>query len=255
MQLPLFSLANQKPVTVKGATVLELFDELGFDVVIKRSSRRRSIEIIIRSGQVQLMLPQFVPTAEGLEFVRHKKAWVLKTLKRHSEKTEDVVEKRYEENELFSFLGREYPLKIYFSKKPQVQFTNDSFMVGIRKSKEDRAGEIKKTLWKWYQQEALKILSHKTKNLAEKINRPVTEIKLRRTKTKWGHCTTEGVIQYNWQIIAAPESVIDYLVAHEVSHLVHHNHGVRFWRHVERLYPEYKEHQLWLKQNGHKLAL
>jgi len=257
MQLPLFSLANQKPkpIAEKGVAVLDTFEEFGFDLVIKRSSRRRTIEIIIRSGQVQLMMPQFVSTDEGLQFVRHKKVWILKTLQRHSEKTEGIVERRYEENELFSFLGSEYPLKIYFSKKPQVQLANGSLMVGIRKAKQDRSEEIKKTLWKWYQQEALKILSDKTHVLAEKINRPVVEIKLRRTKTKWGHCTAEGVIQYNWQIITAPEAVVDYLVAHEVSHLVHHNHGARFWRHVEKLFPAYKEHQFWLKQHGHKLAL
>ncbi|MGH1470945.1 MAG: M48 family metallopeptidase [Cellvibrionaceae bacterium] len=256
MQLPLFSSANQrpKPPAEKGVTVLDVFDELGFDLVIKRSNRRRTIEIIIRTGQVQLMLPQFVPTEEGLEFVRSKQSWILKTLQRHSEKIENVEEKRYEEGALFVFLGREYPLKIYFSKKPQVQLANNALMVGIRQSKENRADEIKKTLWKWYQQEAYSILSKKTFTLAEKINRSVVEIKLRKTKTKWGHCTTEGTIQYNWQIIAAPEEVVDYLVAHEVSHLVHHNHGVRFWRHVERLYPEYKKHQLWLKQNGHTLS-
>jgi len=49
--------------------------------------------------------------------------------------------------------------------------------------------------------------------------------------------------------------VFDYLVAHEVSHLVHRNHGVRFWNHVERLYPDYLQHQTWLKQNGHKLVV
>ncbi len=257
MQLPLFSLTNQKPkpAAEKGVVVLDTFEELGFDLVIKRSSRRRTIEIIIRSGQVHLMMPQFVSTDEGLAFVRTKKAWIIKTLQRHSEKTEEVVERRYEENEKFCYLGNEYPLKIYFAKKPQAQLANGSLMVGIRKAKKDRSEEIKKTLWKWYQQEALNILSEKTLVLAEKINRPVTEIKLRRTKTKWGHCTTDGIIQYNWQIITAPEAVVDYLVAHEVSHLVHHNHGARFWRHVEKLFPDYKEHQFWLKQHGHKLVL
>lgn len=256
MQLPLFSVTNQKPVATKekGERLLETFEELGFDVVIKRSSRRRTIEISIRSGQVRLMMPQFVSTDEGLQFVRSKKEWVLKTLSRHADVIDDIVEKRYEENETFFYLGNPYPLKIYLAKKPQVQIANQALLIGIRQSKDNRSEEIKKALWKWYQQQAMSVLSEKTHEMAKKIDRPVKEIKLRRTKTKWGHCTTDGIIQYNWQIIAATEAVVDYLVAHEVSHLVHQNHGVRFWRLVERLYPDYKTHQLWLKQQGHTLT-
>ncbi|GAB1264724.1 SprT family zinc-dependent metalloprotease [Aurantivibrio infirmus] len=231
-------------------------DEFSFPLVIKRSPRRKTIEIIIRTGEVQLMLPTRVGDAEGKAFVRDKEDWILQTIAKHKQHENEIVPKRYQEGEPFEFLGKSYPLKIYLAKKASVQLLNDSLYVGIKASaKTDKAERVKKALWQWYQEQALQILTEKTNNLTARIKRQCQGIQLRRTKSKWGHCTSEGYIQFNWQIIAAPEKVVDYLVAHEVSHLVHANHGVRFWRHVEKLFPDYKSHQTWLKLNGHTLTV
>jgi len=231
-------------------------DQFGFTLVIKRSPRRKTIEIIIRTGEVQLMLPSRVSDADGLAFVRDKQEWILQTIAKHKHHANEIVPKRYEEGELFQFLGNDYPLRICLAKKASVQLLNDSLYVSIKAStKTDKSARIKKVLWQWYQDQAIKILTEKTNTLTAKIGRECQGIQLRRTKSKWGHCTSEGFIQFNWQIIAAPEEVVDYLVTHEVSHLVHANHGLRFWRHVERLFPNYKTHQTWLKLNGHTLTV
>lgn len=94
-----------------------------------------------------------------------------------------------------------------------------------------------------------------TIRLARQIKREVSDIRFRRTKTKWGHCTSRGVIQYNWLIMMAPRDIIDYLIAHEVSHLAHPNHSARFWQQVARLAPNYLQERAWLRENGHKLNL
>ena len=231
-------------------------ESLGFELTIKRSARRRTVEIIIRNGGVDLMLPNFVPEAEGLDFVTSKKNWILKTLARQDQLAQELILKHYVEGEGFEYLGKTYILRLYITTRPAARLVDDNLYVGIRDSKRGSKSEaVKKQVWAWYQRQALKLLTEKTMALAAKIGRECAGVKLRRTKTKWGHCTRDGIIQYNWQIVIASEAVVDYLVAHEVSHLVHHNHGKRFWRHVEKLCPDYFEHEKWLKAHGHKIML
>ena len=83
----------------------------------------------------------------------------------------------------------------------------------------------------------------------------ISLVSFRKTKTKWGHCSTRGIIQFNWLIMMAPNEVIDYLVAHEVSHLVHMNHSTDYWRVVSSLCPNYKIHRDWLRENEHRFRL
>ena len=78
---------------------------------------------------------------------------------------------------------------------------------------------------------------------------------MRFTRSKWGHCTSEGVLQYNWHIVLAPEPVVDYLVAHEVCHLRHLNHSAHFWALVASVCPDYQAQRDWLKANGRCLTL
>lgn len=250
---PLTAHAQQFALDFDSAPVDE---SLGFDLNIKRSAKRRTIEIIIRHGGVDLMLPAFVSNAEGMDFVRSKQDWIVKTLAKQAQIEQEVVVKHYVDGECFDYLGQGYALNIYITQQPAAQLVNNKLYVGIRDSKRVfKPDAVKKQVWAWYQQQALTLLTEKTLSLAAKIGRECTEVKLRRTKTKWGHCARDGSIQYNWQIVVAPEAIVDYLVAHEVSHLVHHNHGKRFWRHVEKLCPDYVEHEKWLKTNGHKISL
>jgi len=85
------------------------------------------------------------------------------------------------------------------------------------------------------------------------IGKKYSRINIRDTKSRWGSCSAEGNISYSWRLILAPNSVLDYLVVHEVSHLVEMNHSINFWNEVETLMPNYKEFRSWLKLNGERL--
>ena len=84
------------------------------------------------------------------------------------------------------------------------------------------------------------------------VDQKITEIKLRKTKSKWGHCTSQGIIQYNWLIMLAPYSIIDYMITHEVCHLIHMDHSRRFWNLVESICPNYEDYIQWLKDHEHR---
>jgi predicted metal-dependent hydrolase len=72
---------------------------------------------------------------------------------------------------------------------------------------------------------------------------------------RWGSCSKTGNIQYNWRVIIAPHHIVDYVVVHELCHLVYHNHSDKFWRSVERALPEYRQDKEWLRLNEPTLSI
>lgn len=77
-----------------------------------------------------------------------------------------------------------------------------------------------------------------------------TKIRITDTKSRWGSCASNGVVSLCWRLILAPPEVFQYVIAHEMAHLKEMNHSAKFWAEVARLYPDYKKHYKWLKQNG-----
>ncbi len=75
-------------------------------------------------------------------------------------------------------------------------------------------------------------------------------ITLRDQVSRWGSCSSNGALSFNWRLVLAPHDVLDYVVVHEVCHLVEHNHGARFWRLVESRRPEYRDSRAWLDAYG-----
>lgn len=96
-------------------------------------------------------------------------------------------------------------------------------------------------------------LAQRAHALAETIGRKVARVTVRDTTTRWGSCARTGNLSFSWRLIFAPEAVLQYVVAHEVAHLVEMNHGPRFWRLVAQLHPEAKTQRLWL--NRHRARL
>ena len=77
-----------------------------------------------------------------------------------------------------------------------------------------------------------------------------TRLTLRDQRTRWGSCSSNGALSFNWRLVLAPHDVLDYVVVHEVCHLAEHNHGPRFWRLVEQRRPAYRDPKHWLDEHG-----
>lgn len=86
--------------------------------------------------------------------------------------------------------------------------------------------------------------------LATKLGKAPNKLSLRDTRTRWGSCTSAGDIMLSWRLIGAPPRVFEYVVAHELAHLLELNHSPRFWAHVKALMPDWKIARDWLKANG-----
>jgi len=94
----------------------------------------------------------------------------------------------------------------------------------------------------------------RTHKIAEKMDLKFNKITLKKQKTRWGSCSSQRNLNFNWQLVHFETHIIDYVIIHELSHLVHMNHSRDFWKLVERYDPEYKKHVGWLKRNGLNLG-
>lgn len=231
---------------------------LGFDYILKQSSRRKTLSLQVKAGCVEVAAPEKMPATQAHAFVEEKQQWVLRKLEEQHQRLAEEASYEFVEGEHFPFMGETYSLVLGRAPLTQVHILRDRQVLYVllgNRSRKPQHEQIKQALQQWYRDQAERILTEKTLALANRIGVTVAAIKLRQTRSKWGHCTRDGVIQYNWLIMQAPEPVIDYLVAHEVSHRVHLNHGKRFWNKVASVCPNYEQQRTWLREKSHRLGL
>ena len=114
---------------------------------------------------------------------------------------------------------------------------------------------IKRLLEDWYVRESSKILKARTEELAQQMRVQPSGITIKNYNSKWGSCTAKNKISYNWRIVMAPDCIIDYLIIHELSHIIEPNHSKNFWQHVGNYCDDFQIKRKWLRQNGHRFVL
>lgn len=223
---------------------------------IKRSARRRTVSLEIRDAQLLVRAPVGVAERDLDRFVRQKSTWIARKVRAQQQLLARIPEYRYVSGTRLPFLGQWLTLSIEDGASGQVERVGDQLRVRCsRRSRLEPEDQARRLVQGWYREQGLARLSAKTDSLTRQMGLTHAGVKVRVTRSKWGHCTGSGEIQYNWQILLAPEAVVDYLVAHEVCHLRHHNHSRAFWQLVEQMCPDYPRQRDWLKANGRCLVL
>lgn len=230
---------------------------LGFDFTIARSARRRSVSIEIRHAQVVIRAPMDVAESVLTGFLQKKAAWIRIKIQEQQQALAMLPEARtYAQGSQIPFMDEALTLVLgHGSRAAIARVDNQLHLLLSSRSRLNEEGQIRQLLGRWYQQQALDLLTRKTHALCGELGLVCSQVSVRATRSKWGHCTNRGAIQYNWQILLAPEAIVDYLVAHEVSHLRHQNHSADFWALVASICPTFKADRTWLKAEGAHLCL
>lgn len=216
---------------------------LDFPFKIVRS-KRKTAAIHVKDKEVQVRIPHFVDDKWAISFLVDKSTWVKQKLHQQSQQASELP--KIEHDAEILWLGESVQLKFDANLKSIRLIDRNLFIPACTQI------QANKLLQNFFKHQAKQYMVAHTQEMAAKygLTHRLSSIRFRRTKTKWGHCTSKGVIQYNWLIMGAPLSVIDYLICHELSHLNHPNHSKAFWLHVESMCPDYKKQQAWLKQNS-----
>lgn len=228
-----------------------IYEDIPYRLV--RSPRRKRLGLVLAASGVEVRIPQRCAARHGHRFLQENIRWVRTQLLRASERAAEIPRYRYGFGEMFPWLGRKLPL----------ERAAQSTGAGVRadrihlysRYRQPTEAQLQTALYKLYQREALALLTDKSVLYADRLDLQFSSVRVRRTRSKWGHCTIRGELQYNWLVCLAPEPVVDYLVAHEVCHLRHHNHSRAFWQLVDSVCPRYRELRGWLRDNGHRLTV
>jgi hypothetical protein len=184
-----------------------------------------------------------------------KKAKWIKIRLQEEKQIQALKERNHMDGDQFSFLGVQYPIKITQGKARSVQLIGGKLNVVILKDEPHSGSSIKNLLVDWFIAKAKVVLFRKTKIFAAQIGVKPKNITIKDYKSKWGSCSISGNISYNWRIIMAPNHVIDYLVIHELCHMLEHNHSQDYWKHVSDNCKHFKDSKNWLKAYGRELLI
>ena len=221
------------------------------DCEIKRSSRK-TLAIHIGHRRVEVRSPMWTSRREIRGFLESNKEWIEQKLREEAKRFRESL--RIEHGRKIFFRARERRIVFQERSKQRIVVTRDEFVIqGPRLTPKIAKEQVEAYL----QERASRYLPERARALARylRVSRRLNEVKLRKTKTKWGHCTSTGVVQFNWLIMLAPNSIIDYMIAHEICHLVHMDHSEDFWALVESVCPDYDYYREWLQQHEHRLWL
>ncbi len=214
--------------------------EIGEVIRTKRKTVAISVEQTLK---LKIKAPKHISDTEILNIIEKHKKWILKRIE--ILKQSKNIQKSFNEGEKYLLLGRNYELKIADTDFP-VGIKGDFLIVNSKYSK-----NVKETVLFFYKLYAKEFFSKKVNEITALTGHKFKTLKISNAKTRWGSCSSFGNINLSWRLIMAPESIIDYVIIHELSHLKEMNHSSRFWKEVEKYIPDHKKRRLWLKQNGH----
>ena len=226
--------------------------KLDYEIDIIRTNRIKTVGISISANFVKLYVPKEISAKKINDILESKKSWIISKIKDESLALPRLP-KRYVSGELFPYLGRNYRLKVKSGRENAVKLKRGHFNILISEKVKNCDQVVKKTLFDWYIGKAKKILVKKTNILSQEMGVMPKTIIIKDYKSKWGSCSINGDVCYNWRIIMAPKKVVHYLVAHELCHLVEHNHSQSFWQQVSFYCSHIKESRNWLKKFGNNL--
>jgi predicted metal-dependent hydrolase len=221
-------------------------------VTIRHNPRARRLIIKVHptTGEVTVVAPSRRALDHALEFARSELSWIKRRIQEVPGSVELVM------GAAVLFRGEEHVVAQGARGPAPVWVEEAEGSRLIRVS--GRAEHAPRRIIDFFKREARRILAERTVELAARIGARPARISIRDTQSRWGSCSTERSLSFSWRLILAPPFVLDYVVAHEVAHMRHMNHGPRFWKLVGLLTSEADAAQEWLGVNGpllHRYAL
>lgn len=219
--------------------------QLQYEVIY---SDRKTITITVeRDRSIVVRAPINASEEMVRQAVEAKKLWLFEKVNHTQKYPVRPVRKEFVTGETIMYLGRYYRLEVTDDDEPGVRFRNRFY---LSRKYQDQAGALFRA---WYMERAREKLSPRIRSFAQSIGVAHNHILISDLKYRWASCTPKGNLNFNWRIIKAPMFVIDYLIVHELAHLLEPNHTPEFWNIVAVQIPRYEVAIEWLREHGSEL--
>ena len=205
-------------------------------------TRRKTLAITIDAfGRLIVRAPYRYDEQRIFAFIQEKEAWILR---KKAEKQGAGIELPPENLHGYSLLLLGRKCKLYVTETSLVRYDGETSSLYLP------AKNPKERLIKWLKNNAKRILSEATENVAKQMGVAYKSVAINSARGRWGSCSHENAIHYSFRLIYAPKEVVEYVVVHELAHTKHKNHSKAFWQEVEKYVPDWKDKRRWLKVHG-----
>ena len=204
-------------------------------------SHRKSLALqVLPNAQVLVKAPYWMPDSLIQRFLKDNHAWIEKkiALKKQNVAVSDRVM-----GEKLLYLGNELDIRV--GNYSSIHLGKDHILFP-----EVLKFRIKKELSTWYVQQAKDLITRQVVALSKEMQVEYKSISFSDTKSRWGSCSHDNHLQFNWRLVMAPLLVVNYVIIHELSHITEKNHSMDFWRRVGKFNPSYRQNRKWLKEHG-----
>jgi predicted metal-dependent hydrolase len=220
------------------------------DYTIQKSAKRHKLTISVeRDRRIVVHVPEGMSDEKIRQVVESKRQWIYEKIA-HPQKYQDLPHppgKELVSGESALYLGRQYRIEVVKTGLSQIQFVHRFFIPATQGKKREEA------LRGWYIGKAKEKIIPRAKVHAHELGVDVSGVKIVDNRFRWGSCTLNNNVNFNWRLIKAPMLVIDYVIVHELAHLIEANHTPRFWNIIRAQTPTMEKAKAWLKENGQLL--
>jgi predicted metal-dependent hydrolase len=204
--------------------------------------------IYIRDGVVDVRVPLRMPDKVIEQFVASREGWINKKLEESRQKEERREAFVLDYSSMVLFRGKEYPLVPKAGNK--VSFDGGAFYIPPGLTEDELRGACVQL----YRALAKRHMTARVIELAALMGQSPASVKITDAKTRWGSCSSLKTVNFSWRLVLAGDELIDYVVVHELAHLVELNHSARFWKIVGDAMPDYKAREARLKELQKRLS-
>ena len=211
-------------------------------------SDRKTLSIIVeRDRSILVRAPRNMTEKEISQAVEDKKIWIYEKTRHPQKYPPEPVKKEFVSGETILYLGRNYRLELIDEDTKEIRF-NSCFY--ISRHQKGNASELIK---KWYVSRGREKLVPRIHYFADTIGVTYNELFITDMKYRWASCSPKNNLNFNWRILKAPMSVVDYLIVHELAHLLELSHSAKFWNIVAVQVPDFERPKVWLRNYGYRL--
>ena len=227
-------------------TSVTLSNGMNANVELINSNRSKRISLKVNRHGIYAIVPNLTSHQEIITFIESKKEWISKSVTYFEKITRGLDPLLIQRGKIL-FLGTPYDIQLVKDRHCYVIMSESLNRITIHSPNDKKR---KKTIIEFYRQHTSRILDERIKVFSSRLNLNFNCISIKYHRTRWGSCSLKKNLNFNVMLSALPNGVIDYVIVHELLHLLELNHSKRFWELVKLNRPTYEDDRKWLRMYG-----
>lgn len=225
--------------------MIRAFKDIEYTLI--RSRRKTASIYIERDGKVSVLVPEKLTARQVDDILESKRKWIYQSLAEWQDLNANRIHRDYVNGEGFLYLGRSYRLKLVSDLPEPLMLKDGYFCLQSTKGSAPNADAVFR---EFYRGKGAIRIPPRVAYFQAKMDVKPKSTRIMDLRNRWASCSASGTLNFHWKCMMAPLTIIDYIIVHELAHLLHSNHSAGFWNEVDKVMPDFQERKIWLRDNG-----